>query len=579
MNLLKISFILCGVFLPAFGTLADAPSRPKTFCNPLDVAYRFQTKPPSHREAADPTMVRYHNEFWLFASMSGGYWHSRDFAHWDFVEPAGLPLEAYAPTVEIIHDKLYFTAGGVRAIYTTDDPAEGIWTKVAPLDNFSDPDLFADTDGHIYMYFGTSAKDPIKGVELDPKTFATIGTPTDFFHSDPVHHGWEFKNLSATDDDIAKGRGLPFLEGAWMTKHGSTYYLQYGAPGTEKKWYGDGVYTSDHPLGPFTYAPYSPFTQRMTGFMGGTGHGSICQDAQGNYWHADTALVGVRAGFERRMMIFPTSFLPNPGGPDQIASQTYLGDYPQFVPGVAKDAFQNNSPGWMLLSYKKPATASSILDNYTPDLAFDEDVRTWWSATTGNPGEWLSVDLGKQCRIDAVQINFADQGSTVLGRMRNDVYQYLLETSDDGQKWTTLILRKDDARDAPHEYIQLDAPVMARYVKLTNIHTPGGACFSISGLRLFGSGLGHAPAAVDGVAATRTADKRHANLSWNAVPDADFYVVRYGIAPDRLLQNVQVYGQNTYALPGLNTEVNYYFTVDAVNDSGIARGGSPVPLQ
>lgn len=249
MSSLRLLFLLGGFCLPALAVFADTPSRPQTFCNPLDVAYRFQTKPPSRREAADPTMVWYHNEFWLFASMSGGYWHSRDFAHWDFVEPTGLPLGAYAPTVEIIQGKLYFTAGSVRAIYTTDDPAKGVWTKAAPLDNFTDPDLFADTDGRIYMYFGTSAKDPIKGVELDPKTFATIGTPTDFFHSDPVHHGWELKNLNATDDDIAKLRGMPFLEGAWMTKHGSTYYLQYGAPGTEKKWYGDGVYTSDHPLG------------------------------------------------------------------------------------------------------------------------------------------------------------------------------------------------------------------------------------------------------------------------------------------------------------------------------------------
>ena len=328
------------------------------------------------------------------------------------------------------------------------------------------------------------------------------------------------------------------------------------------------------------YAPYSPFTQRMTGFLGGTGHGSICQDAQGNYWHADTALVGVRAGFERRVAIFPTGFVPNPGGPDQIVSQTYLGDYPQYVPGVAANPLQDNSPGWMLLSYKKPATASSSLEKYTPDLAFDEDIRTWWSAATGNPGEWLSVDLGKKCQIQAVQINFADQGSTVLGRMRNDAYQYLLEISDDGQTWTPCISRKDNTRDAPHEYIQLDAPVLARYVKLTNLHTPGGASFSVSGLRLFGNGLGQPPAQVDGVTAQRTPEKRHATISWNPVANADFYIIRYGIAPDRLFLNVQVDGsQKTYTLPGLNTDVDYNVTVDAVNDCGITSGIAAVPIK
>ncbi len=42
----------------------------------------------------------------------------------------------------------------------------------------------------------------------------------------------------------------PFIEGAWMTKHDGTYYLQYAGPGTEYNVYGDGVYESDSPLGP-----------------------------------------------------------------------------------------------------------------------------------------------------------------------------------------------------------------------------------------------------------------------------------------------------------------------------------------
>src|SRR5690554_6121054 len=34
----------------------------------------------------------------------------------------------------------------------------------------------------------------------------------------------------------------PFVEGPWMTKHNSTYYLEYAAPGTQWNVYGDGVY-------------------------------------------------------------------------------------------------------------------------------------------------------------------------------------------------------------------------------------------------------------------------------------------------------------------------------------------------
>lgn len=52
-------------------------------------------------------------------------------------------------------------------------------------------------------------------------------------------------------------------------------------------------------------------------------------------------------------------------------------------------------PGWMLLSYGKTAKASSNLDGHPPEDAFDEDVRTYWSARTANPGEWLSVIWGR----------------------------------------------------------------------------------------------------------------------------------------------------------------------------------------
>ncbi|MEZ0296459.1 MAG: hypothetical protein ACAI35_08405 [Candidatus Methylacidiphilales bacterium] len=54
--------------------------------------------------------------------------------------------------------------------------------------------------------------------------------------------------------------------------------------------------------------------------------------------------------------------------------------------------------------------------------------------------------------------------------------------------------RQDNTRDALHEYIQLNSPVTARYARLTNIRTPYGATFSVSGLRLFGSGLAKSPA-------------------------------------------------------------------------------------
>lgn len=80
----------------------------------------------------------------------------------------------------------------------------------------------------------------------------------------------------------------PFIEGAWMTKHDGTYYLQYAGPGTEYNVYGDGVYESDSPLGPFRLAKNNPYSYKPGGFLRGAGHGSTMEDRYGNWWHTAT---------------------------------------------------------------------------------------------------------------------------------------------------------------------------------------------------------------------------------------------------------------------------------------------------
>ena len=55
------------------------------------------------------------------------------------------------------------------------------------------------------------------------------------------------------------------------------------------------------------------------------------------------------------------------------------------------------------------ATASSTLSGHPTSLALNEDIRTWWSASSGRAGEWFEVDLGAVCELRAVQTNFADR--------------------------------------------------------------------------------------------------------------------------------------------------------------------------
>jgi xylan 1,4-beta-xylosidase len=558
---------------------ANPPERPQTFCNPLDLPYRFQLDAPSRREAADPTLVRFNREYWLFASKSGGYWHSSNMIHWQFIVPAGLPLEDYAPTVAVVNGRLIFTAFGTPAIFTTDDPLKGVWSKLANLKGYPDPDIFVDDDGRVYLYYGCDSNGSIQVVELDPRhEFKVINGPLICLPTDYAHHGWEVAgedNRGAPNADGSR-RMAPWTEGAWMTKHAGKYYLQYSAPGTEFKSYADGVYTATNPMGPFVYAPYSPFSHKPTGFIGGAGHSSMVEDSDRNFWHISTMTISARHMFERRLGLFSAGFTPD----GQMFCNTYLGDYPQFVPGSSKNPAENNSPGWMFLSYNKSATASSALEQFPIKNAFEEDIRTWWSATSGKEGEWLQVDLGKPCRIEAIQINFADQGMTNLSQMTDDFYRYTVQLSDDGTHWNTVLDRSDNWQDSPHDYAQLDKPVTARYARLVNIHMPGGGLFSVSGFRIFGNGLGEAPVPVEDVKTVRDlSDPRRVHVSWKPAERADFYIIRYGIARDRLFNNYQVYQTNQFDINSLNAGVNYYLTVDAVNDSGITRGEKVFPVK
>jgi xylan 1,4-beta-xylosidase len=245
-----------------------------------------------------------------------------------------------------------------------------------------------------------------------------------------------------------------------------------------------------------------------------------------------------------------------------------LGDYPQYLPGAGK-----HRTGWMLLSYKKKARVSSALAKFPAENAFDENIKTYWSAETGGQGEWLEVDLGKRCRIRAIQVNFAEHDVKVGGRVPDFYHQYVIEASRDGAKWSTLVDKSANKTDVPHDYVELAKPAMARYVKLRNVRFPGGGKFSVRDLRIFGSALGAPPARVTEFAVERSPnDPRNAQVSWKPVQGASGYIVRYGIAPDKLYNNYQVQEGTSVKINSLNKGVDYFFTVDAFNGSGVTEG-------
>ena len=229
---------------------------PTTFCNPVNINYRFSKIKPSHREAADPTMVVHNGTYWLFASKSGGYWHSTDMNNWTLVIPTGLPIEDYAPMVIILENgKFYYTAFDSAAIYSTDDPYRGNWSKVARMNHYPDPGMLVDSDGRVFMYSGCSDNGNIKAVELSNQTWKEIGASVDAVKPDSSHRGFEVGGDN--NDQLSK---TPWVEGAFMNKINDKYYLQYAVPGTQYKSYADALYIGDSPLGPFTFQVYFTYT-------------------------------------------------------------------------------------------------------------------------------------------------------------------------------------------------------------------------------------------------------------------------------------------------------------------------------
>ena len=559
-------------------------SQQKTYCNPINIDYGYTPIPNfsewgRHRATADPVIVNYKGDYYLFSTNQWGYWWSNDMLNWKFISKrflrpwnTGTYDELCAPAVGIIGDTMIVfgsTYTSKFTIWMSTNPKANEWKPL--VDSFEiggwDPAFFTDDDGRLYMYNGSSNKFPTYGIELNRKTFQPIGTRTPMYLLEDWRYGWQ--RFGEHNDNTFLD---PFIEGSWMTKHNGKYYYQYGAPGTEFSGYADGVVVGDKPLfdGANTQPQSDPLSMKLGGFARGAGHGSTYQDNYGNYWHISTIMLSVKNNFERRLGIWPAGFDKD----DVMWCNTAFGDYPHYLPTSAQHQYGDDFTGWMLLNFKKPIQVSSTLGGYYANNANDEDIKTYWSATSGNAGEWIQSDLGNLSTVNAVQINYADQDvdSNHLGKINGQYHQYKLYYSVDGKKWNVLVDKSKNMTDVPHDYIELQQPVRARYIKLENVHMPTGK-FAISGLRVFGNGNGVKPDAVKTFFVLRTEkDKRSGWLKWNPVSNAYAYNIYYGTAPDKLYNCIMVYNNNynEYWLKSMDKLKTYYFTIEAVNENGVS---------
>lgn len=576
----------------------------RTYANPIDIDYRYNFEQKnqgggiSYRSGADPVIVVHRGAYYLFETIGDGFWRSTDLGAWEHITPSRWPLtDIVAPAALSVRDTIYLLPSitSPLPILMLTEPASGrveFYNRLLPWlpmarhreteqlarpDSVQpgpwDPAFFHDPDTERwFMYWNSSNAYPLHAIELDKtKQLAYMGTPKWLFGLQPELHGWERFGRDHRDSTIK-----PFMEGAWMTKHGGRYYLQYGAPGTEYNVYANGVYIGTDPLGPFTYAPYNPVAYKPGGFVQGAGHGNTFQDLHGNWWNTGTPWIGVNWNFERRIGLHPTGF----DGDGQMYTDTRFGDFPHWLPTKQWQRSEELFTGWMLLSYRKPVTASSARDSFPATNIVDENPRTFWVASQNRPSEWLTIDLGGTYELKAIQVNFADYKSGLFGTDSTVVTRFRIRSSLDGRQWATVGDLSQETRDRPNAYLELPTHT-ARYVRYEHIHV-GAANLAISDIRVFGTGSQKRPPSTpSGLTARRQADERNAVITWKPVRGAVGYNIRWGIAPSKLYQTYQWFADQgtTLELRALTVGQAYWAAIESFDENGVSTLSTPVQIR
>lgn len=556
---------------------------PTTYCNPISLTRGSERV----LTTGEPVVRVFNGDYYLITRGQRGYWWSPDFVEWTYVDApnyvGGIP-----GWVEI-DGKLYgYCGNNSTTVVATDDPKTGIWYEVGQfatkhnngldIGGYGDASMLYDEEtGRLFMFYGWSQILGIRVVEIDKNTWQEIGEPRVAIYADPHNHGWETRYAEDNIFPLAqitreyRPEEYGWTEGGHPLKYNGKYYLMYASIGLEFFSYGHGVYVADDPMGPYTYLEDNPLTMQTTTVVPGAGHGSIWTDKGNNVWTICMLPYALnRASGNTLMSLYPSGVTEE----GVMYGVEEHGDLPQYLPGVVEDPAKNSFTGWLLLTLDKKVEVSSERENCYAAYAVDEDAKNFWAAETGDPGEYITVDIGEVADIRGIQILWdrVDAAQLGWGAPALEQYQsYTVEVSDDNENWTLIIDKSNNTEDLRSDYIELPTPVYARYIKLTNVFTPDEGKFAVKALRAFGNPDKATFTKVENVTVMRDKlDRRKASIVWEQVDGAEGYIVRYGVDPNRLFNSYTIYWDNYLNIKSLNVDPEYYFEVEAFS-SGTPR--------
>lgn len=226
----NLSSLLIGlplVLAQFFTAKAYSQDTLKTYCNPINIDYGYSPIPAAieqakHRATADPLVVAFKGKFFLFSTNQHGYWWSSNMANWNFISRKFL-LPRHKVYDDLCAPAAFVLGDSLLLIGSSNNPDFPLWISTNPttddwhiaIDSFPlaawDPAFFADDDGRVYLYFGSSNLYPIYGCEINRATLRPKATPKPLISLNDSIHGWE--RFGEHNDNTFLS---PFIEGAWM---------------------------------------------------------------------------------------------------------------------------------------------------------------------------------------------------------------------------------------------------------------------------------------------------------------------------------------------------------------------------